>query len=160
MHGGWLDSRWTVEAEGFGGCEGRRWPLGSGQPVAAPHRSSEWQGVEGRARRVSAWSLGLQAGLRVPEIERPLPAEGAARTGFTSIQTVPAPVSYLAPGLLSLTLGEVESGPHSPGRGMGRDGTGHFCQVAEAPKGALLAELCRGFLFFYIYGLEKKALVE
>ena len=55
--------------ESFGGSGGGQWPLGSGWPVSALHMSSEWQGVEGRAGCVSAWSLGLEAGLWVPEIE-------------------------------------------------------------------------------------------
>lgn len=73
--------------------------------------------MEGRAGCPSTWSLGLEAGLWVLEIERPLPAEGVAWTGFISHLTVPVQVSYLLPGLLPLPQERQSS--HTLGWGSG-----------------------------------------
>lgn len=128
--------------------------------------SFEWQGL-GRKGCLSAWSLGPEAGLWVLKTEKPLPAEGAAQTGFRSIRTLQAPASYPGPGLLPLppqlqgqSLVLTLPGWAQAGGGVGQDGALRFCQVAEAPKDALLAEPCGILVLFSYKGQsEKRGLV-
>lgn len=142
-------------------ASGSWWPLSSGWGSLS---SADVLRVAGIGKEgLSACSLGLEVSLCVLKTEKPLPAEGAAQTGFKSILTLPAPASYLGPGLLPLPQGEAESGTHTPRLGSGRGWGGTrwsptFLSGGRGAKGCA----CGGGLFLFLYKgqSEKRDLVE